>query len=276
MNCIDNKEVADSKRALDSALDEAARAAEQALVGGEPLGLWLLPLDDHLAPRGTLRLPADAIPPSPSERRWLMECLVPGPLAGAAGYIVVGEGVSPSRNNGDPANRAEVVLMHAETRAGAARVRMYPIIWSDAAPPRLAPPREEPAEHAGTFSRLLQVADSFQGSVDETLLQHALAAHAEAIDALAKGDALIFAVGEQLVQVIGANHRVRLCTKLRLRDVKGAADAGKPGAQREYFELTAGRGILMHLDRTDGSATIMFAADRVSLPTSHERSPKGH
>src|SRR5262245_41237811 len=118
----------DPKCALDKALDGAARAAEQALVKGAPLGLWLLPLDNHLAPRGTLRFPADQIPPTCAERRWLMECLVPRPLAGAAGYIVVAEGVSPSRNNGDPTSRADVILMQAETRAGDARVRIYPII----------------------------------------------------------------------------------------------------------------------------------------------------
>jgi len=188
---------ANHKRALDKALADTARAAEEALAEGEPLGLWLLPLDDHLAPRGTLRFPADEIPPSPAERRWLMECLVPGPLAGAAGYIVLGEGLNHSGNSGGAANRADVVFMHAETRAGDARVRFYPIIWSDAAAPRLASPREVPAEDGRTFSRLLQVADAFQGCVDDTLLECALAAHADVIETLADGDILMFAVGEQ-------------------------------------------------------------------------------
>jgi hypothetical protein len=273
---VGRQEVADRTRALDKALADAARAAEEALVEGEPIGLWLLPLDDHLAPRGTLKLPADQIPPTPAERRWLMECLVSGPLAGAAGYIVVGEGVSPARNNGDPANRAEVIFMQAETRAGDARVRMYPIIWSDVAAPRLAPPQEQAAELAGTFSRLLQVADAFQGCVDDTLLQCALAAHADVIETLDDGDILMFAVGEQLVQVIGAEHRVRPCTKLRLRDIKAAAEAGKPGAQREYYELTAGRGLLMHRDKTNGTTTIMFVADGVRSSTPPVRRSKGH
>jgi hypothetical protein len=189
MSINSNEDMGDPKRALDKALDDAARAAEQALVEGAPLGLWLLPLDDHLAPRDTLKLRTGEIPPTPAERRWLMECLVPGPLAGAAGYIVVGEGVSPARNNGDPANRADVIFMHAETRAGDARVRFYPIISSDAGPPRLAPPREQAAEPQGTFSRLLQVADAFHGYADEILLQVALAAHAEAIETLGEGDA---------------------------------------------------------------------------------------
>jgi len=272
---VGRQEVADRTRALDKALADAARAAEEALAEGEPLGLWLLPLDDHLAPRDTLKLPADEIPSTPAERRWLMECLVPGPLAGAAGYIVVGEGVSPSRINGDPANRAEVIFMQAETRAGDARVRFYPIIWSDAAAPRLASPQEKPAEEKGTFSRLLQVADSFQGRVDHTLLQRALAAHADVIEELADGDILMFAVGEQLVQVIGAKHRVRLCTKLHLLDFKAAADAGEPGALREYFELTAGRGVLIHRD-TNRTATIMFAADCVRPSAPRARRPKGH
>ena len=271
-----NRSDVDPKCALDKALDGAARAAEEALVKGEPLGLWLLPLDNHLAPQGTLRFPADQIPPTCAERRWLMEGLVPRPLAGAAGYIVVAEGVSPSRNNGDPTSRADVILMQAETRAGDARVRIYPIVWSDAAAPRLAPPQEKPAEGKGTFSRLLQVADSFQGCVDHTLLQRALAAHADVIEELADGDILMFAVGEQLVQVIGAKHRVRLCTKLHLLDFKAAADAGEPGAQREYFELTAGRGILTHLDRTTGTATIRFAADCLRFPVLRSRRPKGH
>ena len=273
---VGRQEVADRTRALDKALADAARAAEEALVEGEPIGLWLLPLDDHLAPRGTLKLPADQIPPTPAERRWLMECLVSGPLAGAAGYIVVGEGVSPARNNGDPANRAEVIFMHAETRAGDTRVRMYPIVWSDAAAPRLAPAQEQAAEQPGTFSRLLQVADAFQGCVDDPLLQCALAAHADVIETLEDGDILMFAVGEQLVQVIGAEHRMRLCTKLHLRDIKAAAEAGKPGGRREYYELTAGRGLLMHRDSTNGTATIRFVADCVPSFISRARRPKGH
>src|SRR5262245_32549973 len=271
-----NRSDVDPKCALDKALDGAARAAEQALVKGAPLGLWLLPLDNHLAPRGTLRFPADQIPPTCAERRWLMECLVPRPLAGAAGYIVVAEGVSPSRNNGDPTSRADVILMQAETRAGDARVRIYPIIWSDAAAPRLAPPMEQGAEQAGTFSGLLQVADAFQGSVDDTLLHFALAAHADVIETLADGDILLFAVGEQLVQVIGAEHRLRPCTKLRLPDIKAAAEAGDAGAQRQYFELTAGHGILTHLDRTNGTATIRFAADCLRFPVLRSSRPKGH
>lgn len=273
---VGRQEVADRTRALDKALADAARAAEEALVEGEPIGLWLLPLDDHLAPRGTLKLPADQIPPTPAERRWLMECLVPGPLAGAAGYIVVGEGVSPARINGDPANRAEVIFMQAETRAGDARVRFYPIIWSDAAAPRLASPREVPAEDGRTFSRLLQVADAFQGCLDDTLLQCALAAHADVIETLADSDTLMFAVGEQLVQVLGANHHVRLCTKLRLLDIKAAADAGHVAAQRAYFELTAGRGLLTHVDMTDGSTTLTFVADLDPFPTPSVRGSKGH
>jgi hypothetical protein len=259
----------DPKRALDEALDRAARAAEQALDRSEPLGIWLQPLNDDLEPLDTLRLPAHKIPSNPADRRWMMECIAPEALSGAAGYVIVAEGVGASKDNGD------VIIMHAETRAGDARTRVYPIIWSDSVAPRLAPPEEGPASSQGTFSRLLQVADAFQGCVDDTLLQSALAAQAGVIEELGDGDILMFAVGEQLVEVIGANHRVRLCTKLRLKNIKAAAAAGNVDAQRSYFELTAGCGILIHLN-TDGSSTIRFAVDTVRSHTAIGRRSKDH
>jgi hypothetical protein len=275
MSTADNRKLGDRKRALDQALDDAARAAEQELAQDEPLGIWLVPLDEHLEPLDVVRLPAHRVPPTRRKRRWLMESLVPQVLAGAAGYIAVAEACSTSERS-NPLARAEVILLQAETRAGDSRVLVYPIIWSDAGPPRLAPPREEVAKPQDTFARLLRVADAFHGCVDETLLQVALAAHAEAIDTLGEEDILLFAVGDQLVQVIGPQHTVRLCTTLRLRDIKAAAAAGDAHAQRSYFELTAGQGIFTHLDWTDESATITFAADRARPHAPSDRRPKNH
>jgi GTP-sensing pleiotropic transcriptional regulator CodY len=86
----------------------------------------------------------------------------------------------------------------------------------------------------------------------------------------------MFAVGDQLVQVIGPQHAVRLCTKLRLQDIKAAAAVGDASAQRSYFELTAGRGIFTHLDRTNGAATITFAADRARPHAPRDPRRRGH
>jgi len=181
-----------------------------------------------------------------------------------------------SGNSANSLARAEVILLQAETRAGDSRVLVYPIIWSDVGPPRLAPPRELAAEPQGTFSRLLSVADATRGCIDETLLQVALAAHADAIETLRDGDILMFAVGDQLVQVIGPQHALRLCTKLRLRDIKAAAANGDARAQRSYFELTAGQGIFTHSDRMDGSATMTFAADRAGPHARSDPRRRGH
>ena len=91
-----------------------------------------------------------------------------------------------------------------------------------------------------------------------------MAAHAGTIDALGDDDMLMFAVGEDLVQVIGAEHTVRECTMLRLADIKANAAAGDRRAQRFYYELTAGRGLLIRIERgADGreKAKMKFPAE---------------
>src|SRR5262249_43284076 len=191
-------------------------------------------------------VPADIVPPTQPERRYLMECIAPEFLAGRAGYVMAAECWVPAEKGVAPLASTEAVILHAETRSGDTRVRIYPIIRSHQGPPRLAMPQEEPGPSNGTFSRLLQVADAFQGSVDHASLQCALAAHADMIETLGDGDILMFAVREQLVQVIGPHHHVRLCTKLRLADIKAQAIAGNAGAQQAYFELTAGPGAFIH------------------------------
>jgi len=55
----------------------------------------------------------------------------------------------------------------------------------------------------------------------------------------------MFAVGDQVVQVIGPTHHVRLCTKLSLQHIKAAAAAGHADAQEAYAELTTGSGVLL-------------------------------
>jgi hypothetical protein len=275
MSNAHNAGVPDRKRALAQALDDAARTAEEALAEGKPLGIRIVALDEHLEPVDVGLIPAHLVPPTPGSRRFLMEGLAPGFLATATGYIAVTEVWRPGHeaDSGDP---GEAVLLQAETRAGDGRVRTYPIIRSATGLPSFAPPQEKPAPSRGTFSRLLQVAASFQGYVDETSLKLALAAHADVIETLGEGDLLMFAVGEHLVQVIGPHHGVRLCTKLRLRDIKAAAAAGDASAQRSYFELTAGQGVFTHLDPIGRSATVAFTADRARPHTPSVRRPKGH
>ena len=85
--------------------------------------------------------------------------------------------------------------------------------------------------------------------MDGGLLQTALAAHAATIDTLGDEDLLMFAVGEDLVQVIGPAHTVRECTMLQLADIKAKAAAGDRQAQRWYYEVTAGKGVLMRIER---------------------------
>lgn len=272
----ENNEVADPRRALDKTLDEVATEAERALPAGEALGIWLVPLGDDLEPLDLKIIPAHIVPRTQPERRYMMECLAPEALAGGRGYIAVAECWAPAGNDVAAVASTEAIVLQAETRSGDVRIRSYPIIRSHHESPTLGVPREEPADPNGTFSRLLQVADAFQGAVDSTALQCALGAHADLIETLGDGDILMFAVREQLVQVIGPEHRVRLCTRLRLAEIKAQAIAGNSRAQQAYFELTAGRGALIHVDGTDGSVAFPDSSDRASPFARGKQRPKGH
>jgi hypothetical protein len=130
--------------------------------------------------------------------------------------------------------------------------------------PRVDQTEESPA---GLFSGVLQVADAVpeRKCVDDSLLQTALAAHAETIQALRDDEMILFAVGEELVQVIGSEHAVRECIMLRLADIKAKAAAGHRDAQRLYYELTAGRGLLIRIERGAGGrerAKMKFPAEQ--------------
>jgi hypothetical protein len=271
-----DSELTDARRALDQTLDEVAADAERTLAAGEPLGIWLVPLGDDLEPLDLKIVPADVVPPTQPDRRYMMECLAPEVFAGVRGYVVLAECWAPAGNDVAAVSSTEAVVLQAETRSGDGRVRIYPIIRSHQGRPKLALPQEKPVPPSGKFSCLLQVADAFQGSVDHTSLQCALAAHAEMIDTLGDGDILMFAVQEQLVQVIGPEHHVRLCTKLRLADIKADAIGGNSRAQRAYFELTAGRGAFMHVDGTNGSVAFADPSDPASPFARGQQRPKGH
>jgi hypothetical protein len=235
-----------------------------------------VPLGDGLEALDLKIVPADIVPPTQPDRRYMMECLAPEVFAGVRGYVVLAECWVTAGNDVAAVASTEAVVLQAETRSGDVRGRTYPIIRSHQGAPRLGLQQEEPAAPNGTFSRLLQVADAFQGSVDHTSLQCALAAHADVIDTLGDGDILMFAVREQLVQVVGPRHQVRLCTKLRLAEIKAQALTGDSRAQQAYFELTAGRGALIHVDGTDGSVAFADISGQASPLARGKQRPKGH
>jgi len=115
--------VTDPNPALDSALDDAARSAERALVESGATGIRFVVLDEDLNQVCERVLPADRVPPTPEERRHLMECLAPNILAGAGGYIVASEGFR-GRQQAEPSDLTDVMILQAETRAGDRRVTL--------------------------------------------------------------------------------------------------------------------------------------------------------
>jgi hypothetical protein len=241
--------------ALEAALDLAAHRAERMLSKRGSLGMILLPLDARLKPLEALEIPLDMIPPTAKERRKLMEALANPGLRGATGYIGIAECV---RHRGEqPAERShhpsaeEAAILQAETRAGDCCCRVYRIVRKGHRRPKLKLVERSFESPPGVFCGLMEAADaSPEGPcLDDSLLNVALASHADTIGALGDEDMLMFAVGEQLVQVIGPERRVRKCTMLRLADIKAKAIAGDKQAQKGYYQLTAGSGMLLRAER---------------------------
>jgi len=253
-----------SKLALDDALDLTARHAERMLreVGG--VGMILIPLDARLQPLDGLQIALDHIPPTSGARRFRVEDLARNVLKAAAGYIALAEiwqaPAGRARKPSEHPEREEGVILQAETRARDCCTRLYAIIRRPGEPPTLALADQSRESAPGLFGGLLQVADAVTERsclLDDRLLQTALAAHAETIHGLRHDDLLMFAVGANLVQVIGSEHTVRECTMLRLADIKAKATAGDERARRLYYELTAGRGVLQRVERgVDGRETV--------------------
>jgi len=244
------------KTALDVALDLTARHAERMLGEVGEVGMTLIPLDARLQPLDGLQVPLDHIPPTSAARRLHVEHLARGNfLKAAAGYIALAETWrAPAEWSGRPSDysaRQEGVILQAETRARDCCTRLYNIIRRPGEPPKLELVNQSREAPPGLLSGLLQVADAVpeRKCVDDGLLQTALAAHAETIKTLGLGDMLMFAVGDELVQVIGTEHTVRECMMLRLADIKASAAAGDRRAQRFYYELTAGRGLVIRIER---------------------------
>ena len=251
------------RQALDVALDLAARNAERMLPEAGEIGMMLVPLDACLRPLEAIQVPLDRVPQTTGGRRQFMEFLACPGLKSAAGYIGVAEmWQAPAAWSGKPSDcpdRQEGVILQAETRAGDCSMRLYNIIRRAGEPPKFELGDQSRESTPGLLSGLLQVADAVpeRKCVDDGLLQTALAAHAETIDTLGDGEMLMFAVGDELMQVIGTEHTVRECTMLRLADIKASAAAGDRRAQRLYYELTAGRGVLQRFERgADGRETV--------------------
>src|SRR5262249_20097985 len=211
------------------ALDLAARLAERMLGETGEVGMMLIPLDARLQPLDGLRVPLDHIPPTSGARRFHVEHLARGFLKSAAGYIALAEiWQAPREWSGKPSEhpeRQEGVIPQVEPRPRACCTRVYDIIRRPGKPPTLALVDQSRESAPGLFSGLFQVADAIpeRNCVDDRLLQAALAAHAETIQGLGHADLLMFAVGANLVQVIGSEHTIRECTMLRLADLKAKA-----------------------------------------------------
>jgi hypothetical protein len=257
---------------LDAVLDCVAQLVEQILVEGTDLGMILISLDERLHWFRAMELPRVKVPATAEERRLLIESLAREVLGTqGAGYVGAAEGMwTPGAevvNTSTHFSSEHGVVLHAETRAGDCCSRRYGIIRQPGRPVKLelvGQSREFQPE--GLFTGLLQVADSQpEGrTLDEDLLKAALAAHASTISTLGEGDSLMFAVGEQLVQVIGKRHTICECTLMQLANIKINAKMGNPIAQRLYSELVAGQGLLTHVETGGDDVTcrkVKFVAD---------------